>query len=99
MKRPRDGSIVHISGHEYVLKYQKDLVNDEGTPLWGHYRVGTREILVEKGLPTPANNNTVLHEIVHGILEHAGIDQAEPIANAVAYGLESVRINGKPILR
>ncbi len=90
-----------ICGHEYTLRAIKDLKKD-GTPLWGWYKIDSGEVLMDADQTVRVARNTLIHEIVHGILEHAGygdLPQNEGIVTAVAYGLESVRLNGKPILK
>jgi|SRR5690349_14243812 len=102
MRKPKDGSTISISGHEYELHYVKGLVNYKGDGLWGLYKAHTGEVLIEADCPQRQSAQTLIHEIVHGILEHSGFsggDDDERIANAIAYGLTSVRINGKSILR
>lgn len=101
MKAKRDG-IVEISGATYQLKYIKDLKADDGDSLWGHFKAGTGEILLDVDQPARAERNTLIHEIVHGIMEHAGYGghpEDERISRAIAYGLESVKVNGKKLLR
>jgi hypothetical protein len=97
----RDGTI-EISGHTYKLKYIKDLKSPRGDAIWGYYKPQTGDILLEADQPSLGMRNTLVHEIVHGILEHAGLgtsDDNEYVASAIAYGLESVRVNGKKLLR
>ncbi len=104
MKQAKDKGVISISGHEYKWRAVPDLKNAEGTGLDGWYRVQNGEILLEASL-TPARSKMVLlHEITYGILEHAGmgtmpIEQQERISDALAYGLMSVRINGKPLIK
>lgn len=101
MMKPKDGSTISISGHDYTLRYVKDLKKGDQA-LYGWYRPDEAEILIEPSQPERSKQNTLIHEVVHGILEHAGWsgrDDEERIANTLAYGLQSVRINGKPLLR
>lgn len=100
--KPKDGSTISISGHDYKLRRVKDLRHTDGRALYGWYRPDEREVLIEVDQPTKNQETTLIHEIVHGILEHAGWsgrDDEERIANTIAYGLQSVRINGKPLIR
>ena len=95
----KDGSIISISGIDYTLHYIKDLKDESGErELWGHFKILTREILLDNSL-TPSNlYNTLVHEMIHAILEHAGlasIEENEQLCNAIAYGLESIRINNQ----
>jgi hypothetical protein len=46
--------------------------------------------------------HVVLHEILHGIMEHAGqgdMERQEEIVEMIAYGLEVTQIDGKTLLR
>lgn len=101
MKKPKDGSTISISGHDYTLRYIKGLKKGD-QDLYGWYRPDECEILIETNQPARSVENTFIHEAVHAIFEHAGMsgrDDEERIANVIAYGLASVRINGKSILR
>lgn len=99
--RKRDG-VIEISGATYSMKYVKDLTGKDGGGIWGWYKPQTGEILIDIDQPAVASRNTLIHEIVHGIMEHAGFGghpDDERIASAIAYGLESVKVNGKKLLR
>ncbi len=104
MAKEQDKGVISISGHEYKYRLVQDLKSSDGTGLDGWYRVNDGEILVEANL-TPARSKMVLlHEITHGIIEHAGLgrmetEQQERISDAIAYGLMSVRINGKRLIK
>jgi hypothetical protein len=104
MKQAKDMGIISISGHEYQYRTVPDLRKDDGTGLDGWYRVNDREILIEADLPKARAKTVLIHEIVHGILEHAGMGGMEPsaqerISDAIAYGLMSVRINGRALIK
>lgn len=88
-----------ICGHDYTYRFVDDLKGQDGTGIDGHYKVTTNEVLVENELKGAYREAVFLHEIVHGILEHSGLTQDEHIANAIAYGLQSVKIDGKRLLR
>ncbi len=98
----RDGTI-EISGATYKLRYVDGLKDSTGErSLYGHYKPDTAEILIEANQPSGSKRNTPIHEIVHGIMEHAGYGghpDDERIASAIAYGLESVKVNGRKLLR
>lgn len=102
-KKEQDKGTISISGHEYKYRHVPDLKSgDNGLDGW--YRVNDGEILVEANLKPARAKMVLLHEIVHGIIEHAGlgrmeVEQQERISDAIAYGLMSVRINGKPIIK
>lgn len=104
MKQAKDMGIISISGHEYSYRTVPDLRKEDGSGLDGWYKVNDREILVEQDLSKARAKMVLVHEIVHGILEHAGMgsmehEAQERISDAIAYGLMSVRINGKTLLR
>ena len=104
MKQERNLGTITISGHEYQYRSVPDLKSSEGNGLDGWYRVNKGEILIEQGLTPSRSKMVLLHEIVHGILEHAGMgtmptEQQERVSDAIAYGLMSVRINGKKLIR
>jgi hypothetical protein len=98
MKRSSSHGTIVISGHKYQCREVDELVSDDGTKLDGWYKVTDNAILIRTGLQNPYRQSVLLHEIVHGILEHAGIEQREQIASAVAYGLMTVKINGKALI-
>ena len=85
----------------FEVELIEDLVDDEGTKLDGWFRSTEEAIQLRKGLKPTSRWCTLLHEIVHGILAHAGqreLQQNEGLMEALAYGLMNVRVDGKPLV-
>lgn len=100
MSKPKN-TTAEIGGHTYSIEYVKDLRMD-GDKIWGRYSVGEGRIQIEAGLSKRASQQTLIHEITHVILEQAGYGTHalnEGIAEALGYGLTSVKVNGKKIIR
>ena len=86
----------------FEVELVEDLVDDEGTKLDGWFKSTEEAIHLRKGLKPASRWCTLLHEIVHGILAHAGqleLQQNEGLMEALAYGLMNVRVDGKPLVR
>ena len=64
---------VNICGIPYNISYVEDLF-DEGTHL-GQITYSKGEILINKNMPQPIINESICHEIIHGILFHIGQDE------------------------
>lgn len=61
---------------------------DDGTPLLGHILYDQCRIELEQHQAPAMKRATLWHEIIHGILENAGVsDHDERLINAVAYGI------------
>lgn len=60
---------------------------------WGHLKIDNAEIQVEKSLSNSPKQATLLHEVIHVILDFAGCKEAaksEDIVGALSYGLLQV---------
>jgi hypothetical protein len=65
--------------------------NDKITKLNGHIKYNDCQICVEAEMSPQAKRQTIWHEIVHGILTHAGMEkQDESMIDAIAYGIMDV---------
>lgn len=63
---------VNICGIKYKIK-EKDVINegDEGI-VQGRIEYSKQKIFLKKNLPEQTKEETLVHEIVHGILLHTG---------------------------
>lgn len=98
----KTASTISISGHVFELRPIKGLCADDGSPLRGQCWHDKRQIAYDPAMTTQQKKETVLHETLHEILFLAGYSEDsmnEGMVTALANGLESVRINGKPLLR
>ena len=59
-KTKSDGEI-SICGHDYTLRYVKGLRGDEGQSLWGWYRVGSREVMLDADMDNRNSRTTLIH--------------------------------------
>lgn len=63
---------INICGIKYKIK-EKDVINegDEGI-VQGRIEYSKQKIFLKKNLPEQTKEETLVHEIVHGILLHTG---------------------------
>lgn len=81
---------IRIGGTDYTVKVIKDL-RDGNIGLNGHILYNDCEIRIEEGMTDHVKWVTAWHEVVHGILEHAGMsDHKEEMVCALGYGITQV---------
>lgn len=81
---------IKIGGTIYPVIDREDL-NDNHKQLYGWIKFNTMEILLDTDLGPQARYTVLWHEIVHGILNHAGIeDKDERMVCALGYGIVQV---------
>jgi len=80
---------IKIGAVTYRVDRVADL-RDGDTGLNGWIRYNTSEILVDAALSEPRAAVTLLHEVVHGIVENAGRSMEEQAVRALAFGLAHV---------
>jgi hypothetical protein len=80
---------IKIGAITYDIVEEKGLTNgDKDAKLDGHIRYSECQICVEAGLAGQAKRQVIWHEVIHGILTHAGIRKHdEALVDALAYGL------------
>ena len=86
---------VRIGSTDYQIVIVDDL-RDEGEKIDGQYNHTSSEIRLDADLGTQAERATLWHEILHGILVHAGYhgDHSEGEIAAIAYGvMQTLRDN------
>lgn len=89
---------IRIGGAEYSVSEVKDLRSGD-TGLNGWIKFNKSEILVEAEMSDQQKRAIVWHEVVHGILEHAGhSDHKEEQICALGYGIVQV-LRDNPWLR
>ena len=102
MKPLRDGAKVQICGRDFKFHRTPGLSNGAGEEYDGLCKHRHGELHVTGGLPGEYECVVTLHEIVHAILEQTGVgaavDNEEAVCNAIAYGMKSVRVDGKPLV-
>lgn len=64
---------VNICGLEHTVKYHDDAFNVDDH--WGMIDYAKCEIRINKDMNIAAQEETLCHEIVHGILVHIGYDE------------------------
>jgi hypothetical protein len=93
MTTPKKQPIIKIGPHTYKL-IEIERLQDRGNyhSLCGQIDFRKQTIEIEKGLVGTYKRQTTWHEILHGILEAAGIrgDHDEQIIDAVATGIVQV---------
>lgn len=87
---------IKIGAIGYAYKLVPDLHDDydqqgKWQPLYGHIKYNTGEMCVSDSLPPGQRRVTTLHEVIHGVLTNAGIeDHNETLISALAHGLVQV---------
>lgn len=80
---------VKIGGLTYTIKKKADLQGKDGP--WGHIRYKTQEIELDDSLSEQLEDQTLIHEIVHGVLVEAGYtNHEEDQANRIGLVLYQV---------
>ena len=80
----------------YSVRAVVDLRAQEGQKIDGEVRHGAEEIEVEQALPLRTHRVTVVHEMIHSILQQAGQYEHyknEGLLDALAYGLVGAKVN------
>lgn len=81
---------IKIGGTVYPVIDKEDL-HDNHKELYGWIKFNTMEILIDTDLGPQARYTVLWHEIVHGVLQHAGIeDHNEQMVCALGYGIVQV---------
>lgn len=83
---------VKIGGITYEIRRVPDLRDEHDTKLDGLYQGGKCLISLNSDLTPQSTLQTLWHEIIHGIITHAGMrDQHdESLIEAVSYGVMQV---------
>lgn len=83
---------IKIGGLDYEVIEEHNLCAEDGTKrLNGHIVYDQCQIKVDSTLDRQVKNQTIWHEILHGILTHAGIEeQSETHIDVIAYGIVQV---------
>ena len=81
---------VIICGIPYTIKEVNVIDDVSSGKILGRIEYGKQEIQVRSDLPKEAKEETIIHEMVHGILEHIGEDEltvnekfVQQLANAI----------------
>lgn len=94
VKKSQMPSVIEIGATTYSVTTEKDLhatVDDKKIGLNGHILHDEGRIKIEKGLPLTRRRLTLMHEVVHGVLENMGMDtQDEHTVLLLGYGLTDV---------
>lgn len=89
---------IKIGGIPYTLIRQRDLRAADGTKLNGCINCDEMAIYIEATLPPISAQQTLLHEIIHGILIQGGIkEHSEAMVEILAYGILSVLMSNRSL--
>lgn len=92
-------SKVRIGGIVYdVLEVENLLDDSKATKINGQIKYNTTEILIEKNLSEQAKEVTLWHEIIHGIIIQASMEQEEKLIEVLGYGIFGVLQDNPDIL-
>ncbi len=84
---------ITILGNPYDVIYQKGLTDVGDNTVHGVINFTDRKVLVNLDSPPFIQRETVLHEVIHGILHHSGLveiiesETDEAIVRAITSGL------------
>lgn len=79
---------VRIGALAYAVVEVDDLEAEDGEKLLGHILHNHCEIRIDRALPDQVKVAVLWHEIIHGILEQAGVtNQKEGLVLALGYGM------------
>lgn len=83
---------IKIGGLDYEIEEVQNLCTEDGVKrLNGHIIYDSCKIRIDQGLSQQVKNVYMWHEIIHGILTHAGIDNHdEAHIGALSYGIVQV---------
>lgn len=79
---------VKIGGIDYSIEIKEDLVGHTGN--WGETNLKKTTIALDSNMSKQRTNQTLVHEIVHGIFEEAGFEQDEDKVNRLGIVLYQV---------
>ena len=84
---------VRIGGVDFAVIFKPRLLSDNDTLLCGQINHRASEIFINSDLGEEMQHITLLHEILHGLAEHAQLklsDQEETIIDVFARGIYQV---------
>ena len=82
---------IKIGGKKFKVKFIKGLVSDDsGIKLNGYINYQKSTIDIEKNLDKQAQEIVILHEIIHGVLDHAGQEHDEVCVDIISRGIYQV---------
>jgi hypothetical protein len=86
-------SKVRIGGVDFVIAFKSRLLSDDDKLLCGQIHHRTSEIFINSDLGEEMQYITLLHEVLHGIAEHAQLelgDHGETVIDVFARGIYQV---------
>lgn len=90
---------MNICGHDYKIEFVPNFRGEDGGPYSGEIRYAERYIGVDSAMKRDVIEETLLHEILHGIIWHSNkkTDHNEQAIQAIANGLYQLGV-GKFLL-
>lgn len=79
---------VKIGGIVYQIEVKNDLAGETGN--WGETNLKKTTIVLDSNMSKQRTDQTLVHEIVHGIFEEAGFEQDEDKVNRLGIVLYQV---------
>ena len=87
---------VKIGAQVFEIKRECKLKGSKGEDLSGHIKYGSSEILLDNELDAYSTRQVLWHEVLHGILTHAGISgEDEKLVDLLSYGIIQVLEDNK----
>jgi len=78
---------IELGGHKYSVIIQELISPNPGTDLYGRHEITQNQILINEVLTLDRAKETLIHEVLHGILVNSGQEHPENIIDALANGL------------
>jgi hypothetical protein len=89
---------VKIGGLVYTIQECDDPRSESDEKILGDISYTYERIRIERAIPDRVKRVVLLHEIVHGVLEHAGHEQDEQLVQIIGYGLSQVLMDNQWIV-
>lgn len=80
----------------YLIKYLLEVKNDTR---FGECDTGAQEIRVSNKYPILRQKQTLMHEIIHLILNEMGVNHREEIAGVLGIGLTQIIMDNKELIK
>jgi Zn-dependent peptidase ImmA (M78 family) len=89
-----------IGGIVFTVVYETDIKNSKGRTLYGDISYQTAVIRINSDTDENVQKVTIIHEAIHGILNHAGITKhGEKVIEIIANGIHQVLIDNPDLLK
>jgi hypothetical protein len=82
-----NGRTIKIGALTYTITECEEPRGSDDEKILGDISYSSERIRIEKNIPSRVKQVVLWHEIIHGILEHAGREQDEQLVQVIGYGV------------